>query len=199
MKQLILFFSSIVLIQSIGSGQSSWKSPDYKPEAYRKVVVLAKTSDELAKRQIEDATVKLLNDKGISAIPAYSNITAEDLATEDALIAKADILEVDALIVYTITGQDTKIKNSPSVSMGVGVPIRMGIFGGFLGGSVPIAGGAKAVSIVNANASFYNRSSKSMQWSYPLSGKLKKGTSKLAADFAKTTVNAMESDALFIK
>jgi hypothetical protein len=199
MKQLIFSFFSIVLIQSICAGQSSWKSPDYKPEAYRKVIVLAKTSDELAKRQIEDATVKLLNDKGISAIPAYSNITAEDLATEDALIAKADILEVDALIVYTITGQDTKIKNSPSVSMGVGVPIRMGIFGGFLGGSVPIAGGAKAVSIVNANASFYNRSSKSMQWSHPLSSKLKKGTNKLAADFAKTTVNAMQNDALFSK
>lgn len=199
MKHVTLVFLSIFLILSICSAQSSWKSPEYKAEKYRKLIVLAKISDDLAKRQVEDATVKLLAAKGITAIPAYSNITAEDLASEEALINKADSLQADALIVYTITGQNTDFKNSPSVNMNVGVPVRVGIFRGFLGTNVPITGGAKKVNPVNANASFYNRSSKDKQWSHPLSGKLKSGTDKLATSFAKTTVNALFRDAIFIK
>ena len=199
MKHVTLVFLSIFLILSLCSAQSSWKSPEYKAEKYRKLIVLAKISDDLTKRQVEDATVKLLAEKGISAIPAYSNITDEDLASEDALIKKADSLQADALIVYTITGQNTDSKNSPSVNMNVGVPVRVGIFRGFLGTNVPIAGGAKSVKTVKANASFYNRSSKDKQWSYQLSGRLKSGTNKLAVSFAKTTVNALFNDDIFSK
>ena len=199
MKHVTLVFLSIFLILSLCSAQSSWKSPEYKAEKYRKVIVLAKISDDLAKRQVEDATVKLLAEKGITAIPAYSNITEEDLASEDALIKKADSLQADALVVYTITGQNTDYKSTPSVNMTVGVPVRAGIFRGFLGTNVPIAGGAKTVKTVNANASFYNRSSKDKQWSYQLSGRLKSSTDKLAASFAKTTVNALLRDDIFIK
>ena len=199
MKPIFTSFCSLFLLVSIAAAQSSWKSPDYKAEVYRKVIVLAKTSDELARRQIEDATVKLLNDKGIAAIPAYANITAADIASEAALIAKADALEADALLVYSITGQEAKIKNTPAVNMSVGVPVRIGIFGGFLGGNIPIAGGAKAVNTIKANAAFYNRHSKTMQWSLGLSGKLKTGTEKLADAFAKTTVSALLKDQLFIQ
>lgn len=198
MKKVTFYFLITMLCNCMVVAQS-WKSPEYKQEKYRKVLVLAKTSDDLAKRQIEDATVKMLAEKGIVALSAYSNIKEADLANENALIKKADELEVDALIVYTVTGSNTSYKNTPSVNMIVGVPIRMGIFEGFLGGNVPIAGGTKTVNIVSCKASFYNRSSKSMLWSHPLSGKLKKGTAKLAADFAKTTVKAMFESDLFIQ
>jgi len=198
-KHFIITFCSLLLLQTIGFAQSSWKAPDYKPEVYRKVMVLAKFADELAKRQIEDMTVKLLNEKGMTAIPAYANVVEADLTTEDSFKAKADSLEVDALIVYTITGNNTAYQSTPSLHMNVGIPVRLGIFGGFLGTNVPIAGGAKSVTIVNANAAFYNKSSRSMLWSHPLSGKLKKGPDKLSAAFAKTTIDALLKDRIFIQ
>lgn len=88
-----LFLTSILILFSLTQGfaQSSWKSPDYKKENYRKVVVLAKTSNPGAKRLLEDQTVAELQANGIQAIPAYSNITERDLASENALIAKAEI------------------------------------------------------------------------------------------------------------
>jgi hypothetical protein len=199
MKKCILSLLSIFLLQTIVFAQSSWKSPEYKPEVFRKVMVLAKTSDELKRRQIEDATVKLLIEKGITTIPSYPSITEADIASEETFIIKADALEVDALLVYKITGTNSEYKNAPSVNASIGIPVRMGIFGGFLGTSVPIAGGAKTVNTINATANFYNRSSKSLQWSFALSAKLKKDNSKLANNFALSTVNAMEKDNLFVK
>ncbi|WP_310377707.1 hypothetical protein [Flavobacterium sp.] len=197
MKKHIPLLVSLFLVQFIAVAQSSWKSPEYKPEVYRKVMVLVKTTDELIKRQVEDATVALFKEKGIEAIQAYSNIVESDLTSEDALIQKADVLGVDALLVYNIVGNDTAFKNTPLINASVGIPVRVGIFGGFLGTNVPIAGGAKTVKTIKVTASFYNRSSKSMQWSIPLSGKLKGDNSKLANTFAKKTVSAMINDNLF--
>ena len=154
-KRAFMFFLCISFFPLEGLAQSSWKSPEYKAESYRKVMVLAKTTDELAKRQIEDFTVRLLMEKGITAIPAYSNITDADISTEEKLIAKADELQVDALLAYTVTGRNTQIKNSPRLDAHLGIPVRVGIFRGFLGTNVPIAGGTKSVAVVNVTASFF--------------------------------------------
>ncbi len=199
MRIVIVYICWLMMVPSISTSQSTWKSPGYKAEAYRKVMVMAKVSDDHARRRLEDATVKLLNEKGITAIPAYSNITEADLAAEDVFMQKADVLEVDAVVVYTVTGSGTEYKNTPSVNAYVGVPVRIGIFRASIGGNVPLAGGAKTVMVVNAVAGFYNRSSKDLLWSVPLSGKLKKDTGKLATDFAKTTVNALLKDNIFLQ
>ena len=199
MKNLIFVFCAVCFIQSTTSGQSSWKSPDYKPEAYRKVMVLAKFTDELAKRKVEDATVKLLNDAGISAIQAYSAITADDIATYEKFMAKADEFQIDALVVYTVKGRSEEYKNTPSVNLNVGVPVHIGIFSGFLGTNVPLKGSTKTVKTVNVNAAFYNRSSKKMQWSFPLSIKIKGNIDKLANSFSKSTFDAMVKDQLFME
>jgi hypothetical protein len=198
MKKYIFSLLGILLMQTFSIAQSSWKSTEYKPDKYRKVLILAKTTDDLAKRQIEDATVKFLAEQGIIAIVAYSNIVDADLVTEEAFLLKADALEVDALLVYKVIATNTEFKNGPALNASVGIPVRVGIFGGFLGTSVPLAGGAKTISTVKVSASFYNRASKSMQWSYPLNAKLKKSTDKIAIDFAKITTNAMLKDNLFV-
>lgn len=199
MKHTTLILSILFFVLINASAQSTWKSPEYKATTYRKVIVLAKLSDDIARRQFEDATVKALQAKGIEAIPAYSNITAADLASEEALIAKADTLEADALLVYNITGKDAVYTNTPSVGVSVGVPVKIGIFRGFIGSNLPLAGGTKATPVINATATFYNRSSKDMQWSCPLTGKQKKGNDKLAQDFANTTIKAMLKDRLFVQ
>jgi len=196
MKNTALILISFLLIQANVFAQNSWKSPEYVVENYRKVIVLSKTTDELTNRLVEDTTVKLLKEKGIDAIAAYSNITDSDLATEEAFLAKADMLGIDALVVYNYVGNNTEYKNKPSVDASLGIPVRLGIFSGFLGTNVPIAGGSKVVETINATATFYNRSSKSMQWSIPLSGTLK-NDNKLSATFAKKTVNTMIKDNLF--
>lgn len=196
-KQLVTLFL-ILLANTIGLAQSSWKSPEYIAKKYNKILVLAKISDPLIKRQLEDATVTTLKENGFDAIPSYLNITDSDSQSEETFLVKAESLGIDALLTYTITANNTEYKNTPSVNASIGVPVRLGIFGGFLGTNVPIAGGTKSVSSVKMTASFYNKDSKNMQWSFPLSGKLKKDTSKLANTCAKTTVSTIIKDRLFL-
>lgn len=194
----ILYGLILLLMYVPATSQSTWKAADFKAAAYRKIMVLAKFSDAMAQRQVEDATVKQLQAKGIIAIAAYSTITAADTANEQAFMAKMDLLEVDALVVYSVLGKEVEYSNGPSVNMSVGVPVRIGIFGGFLGTNVPLAGGTRTTDIINGRAVFYTRASKDMQWSTSLSASLNKGTEKLATQVAKKTVKAMWADKLFI-
>lgn len=198
MKQIIPTLAlAFIVLSGCGAKQSSWKSPSYKKESFQKVMVLAKTSDELARRQLEDATVQQLKNKGINAIPSYSNIKPEDLKSEEAFIEKATALEVDALVAYNFGNIKSEYKRKPSVNANVGVPVRLGIFRGYLGTNVPLAGGNRKVETVNGQAVFYTKGTTTIQWSQSLSGDLKNGTQRLASDFASKTVNKMAEDQLF--
>lgn len=194
----ILFLLSIFIL-GCGSAQqqSSWKSPTYKKETYRKVMVLAKTSDELAQRQLEDATVQQLKSRGINAIPSYSNMDATDISSEENFIAKANALQVDAVLAYSFGNVKSEYRKKPSLNANVGVPVKLGIFRAYLGTNVPLAGGNRKVETVNGQAAFYTRNGTSIQWSQSLAGNLKNGTQNLATDFASKTVNRMVADNLF--
>ncbi|MFL0682438.1 MAG: hypothetical protein ACJLTB_04255 [Algoriphagus aquaeductus] len=194
-----LFLTSLLFLFFLTQGfaQSSWKSSDYRKENYRKVVVLAKTSNPGAKRLLEDQTVAELQADGIQAIPAYSNITERDLASENALIAKADQLEADALLVYNFNPLTSEYKNGPSVNANLGIPVKVGIFRGFLGTNVPIAGGPKQVQKFSGSVSFYNRQSSDMQWNLGIGGKIGSDATKQARSVAKKAVKAAVRDGIF--
>jgi hypothetical protein len=194
MKYFMIAFCLILLTQQVTLAQTTWKSSDYKPEIYRKVMVLAKISDVTAKKQLEDFTVKFLTDKGIVAIPAYANVKKTDGVSREEFLIIADSLKVDALLVYSVNGAEKRLESTPTVSVGVGI----GGYGGYAGASVPIAGGTKQVTVVKLSVYFYNRASTDEQWAEQLSGTLDGNTDKLAYTFAKTTVKALMKDGMFV-
>jgi|APCry1669189204_1035204.scaffolds.fasta_scaffold00367_3 hypothetical protein len=194
MKQLITVFCLIVLLQPASKGQTTWKASDYKLEPYRKVMVLAKVTDPASRKQLEEYTVRLLNEKGIVAITAYGNVNKTDGVSREAFLVTADSLQVDALLIYSVNGTAKRAESTSTVSVGVGV----GGYNGYAGASVPIAGGAKVVTDVKLSVYFYNRASVDEQWALQLSGTVDGNTDKLAYTFAKTVVKAMMKDGMFI-
>lgn len=196
MKQLMITLCLIVLLQSSTMAQETWKDREYKPEVYRKVMVMAKVHEVTARRLLEDNTVNFLKEKGVVAIPAYSNPMVKDGLTREQFLVIADSMQVDALLVYSVNGAEKIIDNSgPTVSVGVGV----GMYGGYASASVPISGGAKTVTQVKLSVYFYNRASLDEQWAMQLSGMLDDGIDKLAYSFARTTVKALNKDGMFLK
>jgi hypothetical protein len=194
MKNLLTAFCLLLLLHPATMAQTSWKAAGYVAESYRKVMVLARVTDVAAKKQLEDFTVKLLNDKGVTAIPAYANIRQTGEMSREAFLVVADSLQVDALLVYSVNGAEKVVERTPTVSVGVGV----GMYGGYAGTSVPIAGGAKVVTQVKLSVYFYNRASTDEQWALQLSGTLDGSTDKLAWSFAKTVTKTMMKDGMFV-
>ena len=157
-------------------------------------MVYAKVIDEMARKQLEDFTVRQLTDKGIPSVAAYSTLTRTHFPTREDFLAYTDSIQVDGLLVYEVEDAEQVAVNQPTVSVGVGV----GMYGGYVGASAPIAGGAKVVTVVSMKGKFYARSAEGSQWIINLSGRLDGPTDKLAHSFSKTTVRAMMKDNLFL-
>ncbi len=195
MKHLIIVLCLVGLLQPALHSQTSWKSPGYKPDSIRKVMVLAKVTNAKTRQQLEDYTVQFLTAKGINAIPAYQYLTRTNFDSRESFLAYTDSIQVDALLVYSVEEAEKVVENKPSVSVGVGVG---GMYGGYMGASVPVSGGATVVVMLKMNGKFYTRSAAGAQWYISLSGKLENSTDKLSYSFAKTTAKTMLKDGLFL-
>jgi len=198
MKRILFFFIILFLRFSFAKAQSTWIDPNYRPEHYRKILVIAKFKDPISERETEDATVARLRDKGIFAIPQYAFIPNADTLSDDSFNRITDSLQVDGLLVYALEGPGKEYRERSSVNLGVGIPFRLGIFGGVLGTNIPLAGGTRVISLVNGNASFYTRTSKNMQWSNSFSAR-NEGWDELSDKIARVTVRAMFRDRLLVR
>ena len=170
---------------------NSWVSPEYSKPEYRKVAVLAKISDKENKQMVEDNAVLALREKGINAITSYLNFKETDMASNETLLARADQLQVDAVVVFSVLREDTKVQNTPTLSAGVAIPVRIGFFTAYLGGNVPLAGGPKLVDVLQLKSEFYNRNSDVSHWNTTYEFKLKNNYEAIAKGWTSRTVAAI--------
>lgn len=191
MKKLSFVFFFLVALTSTTTAQkvlNSWVSPEYTKPNYRKVAVLAKISDKEIQQLVEDNAVLALREKGITAITSYLNFKEADLASTEALIAKADQLQVDAVVVFSVLREDSKIQNTPTLSAGVAIPVRIGFFTAYLGGNVPLAGGPKIVDVLQLKSEFYNRNSDNPHWTSTYEFKLKNNYEAIAKGWTTRSI-----------
>lgn len=194
MKKQLFIFSFLFALALTSNAQkvlNSWVSPEYSKPDYRKVAVLAKISDKEIQQMVEDNAVLALREKGINAITSYLNFKEADLVSTDAMIARADQLQVDAVVVFSVQREDTKVQNSPTLSAGVVIPIRIGFLHTYLGGNVPLAGGSKLVDVLQLKSEFYNRNSETPHWNTIYEFKLKNNYDAIAKGWTTRTVAAL--------
>ena len=199
MKKLSFVFFFLVAFTSTSTAQkvlNSWVSPEYTKPNYRKVAVLAKISDKEIQQMVEDNAVLALREKGITAITSYLNFKEADLASTEALIAKADQLQVDAVVVFSVLREDSKIQNSPTLSAGLAIPVRIGFIHTYIGGSVPLAGGPKFVDVLQLKSEFYNRNSETPHWTTTYEFKLKNNYEAIAKGWTTRTVASLFRNAI---
>ena len=194
MKQYLLVLGLfLTTIRSAFSQKvlNSWVSPEYSKPEYRKVAVLAKISDKEVQQMVEDNAVLALRDKGINAITSYLNFKETDLASNEAILARADQLQVDAVVVFSVLREDTKVQNTPTLSAGVAIPVRIGFFTAYLGGNVPLAGGSKLVDVLQLKSEFYNRNSETPHWNTVYEFKLKNNYEAIAKGWTTRSVASL--------
>jgi hypothetical protein len=178
---------------------STWVSPDLQPAAYQKVIVLAKTTDDVAMRVLEDAVVNGLKKQGVEAVQAYLVLQPADLESDQTIEAKAIELGADAGVVFTVTGEGTEVKSGSNAYASVGVPVRAGPFSLFVGTSVPLGGGPSAVKTFGIKAQFFAKDIKGPRWIATYTTDLKNGSERAAQDIAALALKQLKKAGVFAK
>ncbi|MCE1198262.1 MAG: hypothetical protein LWW85_04780 [Marinilabiliales bacterium] len=191
MRHLFLLFGALLMLVTGVLGQSAWKSPDYQPMTYEKLLVIAKIQDDLLKRQLEDQTVRELGENGIRAIPSYANLKDSDEVSDEAWTTFIQRSGIDATLIFTVTAQDSQVMNGPSTGVHVGVPVHLGRWSVVLGGNIPITGSVHTVNRITLNANFFPKATANSVWIYQTTGKEKDNKEAMARAFARKTVKEM--------
>jgi len=177
----------------------TWSADGLQPRQFEKVLVLARISEDAARRILEDTIVKGLTDKGVTAVQAYKVLAPADLASAEAIRSKAQELGVDAGIVISVTGEDTKVESGPSVRAHVGVPARVGPFSMFLGTSVPLGGGPSVVKKTTLTAKLYDSPEGDPVWIGNYMSDLKAGPEKEARQLGGLVSKQLIEAGFFMK
>ncbi|MGH9868565.1 MAG: hypothetical protein ACREAA_10435 [Candidatus Polarisedimenticolia bacterium] len=172
---------------------STWSAPEHTLRPYTKVIALAKVEEDQNRRMVEDELVEAFGKHKVTAVPAYAHMKPEELATPEAAKAKAEQLGVDAALVVTVTERGTKVKPPSSVSVGVGVPVHVGMFSVFVGGSKPIGGGApQSIPVFAMKAEFFEKGGPQPIWSATYSVELASGVDDAAEDLARLVTKQLK-------
>ena len=192
MTGVLLTTTATVAVAGVKTTSTS-TAPDLQPGSYKKYLVLARIKDESVKRILEDTVVAKLKAAKTDAVAAYTVLVPEDLASSEAIHAKAEQLGVDAGLVFTVIADETQQKANPTVSAGVGVPVRVGPFSVFLGTSVPIGGGGTStVRTVQLKSELVAREGTNPRWTATYTTDLKGGAEGTAEDLAKQAIKQLK-------
>ena len=193
-KAFRMLFATLMLIMFYGCGSSgpvSWKSPDYQPIRYEKVLVYVNTNDGSGRRMLEEAMVDELKRSGIPAAVTYNDIVGEYMQSAEKIGAKAIDMGGDGLLVFSGVRMGSEYRRGPSVNASVGVPVRIGFANVWLGGNIPLAGGGKTIPIEHIDASFYNKSGTGPFWTMKVSEKV---TANVNASIAAKVASQLKRD-----
>jgi hypothetical protein len=172
---------------------SSWASPTLETAALTKVLVIARITEDATRRLLEDALARELGKRKVPALASYVALSAEEMRDAAAIRRVAEAQGVDAALLFTVTRSGQSVQQSPSVSAGVAIPIRIGSFGFSLGVSQPLGVGATTVRTAEVKGELYHAGAEGPQWIGTYAVTHDDGAAQRAAEaLAKTSVKALD-------
>ncbi len=114
-RQLVLgFVAALAAACASTSIVDSWYDPSYGGGAFKRIVVLGVTKQEVARRTFEDIFAAKLRATGIDAIPAYTVLAQGKLPEEVALDALARDARADGLLMVHLVRIDRQTRVTTS-------------------------------------------------------------------------------------
>lgn len=125
------------------------------PAPARKVLVVARVSQEDRRRALEGQTASELKERGVETLLGSDVLADADFVSEEAIRKKVESLGVDGVIGFAVLGvQDTVKQTSASLSIGFG-GYGGGGMGMFVGGTVPLGGSTTIVHNVQVRGRYF--------------------------------------------
>jgi len=104
----------------------SWRSPDYKGQSLRKLLVVGVSDEPDLRRTFEEGFVKELKAAGADAVPSYALLPETGQADEARLTQAVKGAGADGALITRLIRVDVQTEVSP-----VFLPVGIGFYGGY--------------------------------------------------------------------
>jgi hypothetical protein len=115
-------FAALALLAGCATSRliSQQSNPDYVGKAFKSVMVVAVTSDELIRRTFEDRMIALLGKRGLKGIPAYAAVGSRGQVEEADLRQAIARSGAEGVLVTRVTRVDRSSGTVPGATVMVG-------------------------------------------------------------------------------
>lgn len=183
--------------QKVTTPGLGYKAGDYKKQSYKKLLVLSRVKDDVVKQKMENSLADLFNRSGQKAVAAHKVISAEDMTSQEAFLAKLETLGVDALVAYTFYGT-TNAQGKDVVSVIGSAPVTsIGIFNVFLSPSYSFDINTQLNSTTRIRTELYNKTEKDIRWYRVVEVEMNNGIDIGCDQLAGRALLSMKQDGVF--
>ncbi len=113
-SRLALILAALFLAScSATSVESTWEVPGYHDGGFQKLAVVALLRDESESAAFETAAVGKLAGEGVEAFPAFSVLARTDHRTLEALEARLDATDANAILIFKVIALDANWSYAP--------------------------------------------------------------------------------------
>lgn len=208
MKKFYLVFvvSALVLSGCMGTKFSAtWKDPEYKGQAYKKLLVVAMSDNVSARGTVEDETTHFLQVKKINAVSGSDILPAERKAIpKDKEVLKEKLLKGGYEAVLTVGLIDVKEETHYVQGSGYYNPMSYGYYGSFYGyyphmyGAVYQPGYYSSSTVVYLETNLWDVKTGKLMWSGQSKSSDVSSIDKMANSYARAVVDELTGKGLLL-
>ena len=171
---------------------NSWKSPDYKGPALKKLLVVGVSNQPVVRRTFEDGFVEQIKAAGVDAVASYTLIPEDGQATEARLTQAVKEAGADGTLITRLVRVDVATHYSPAFYP----PMGMGYYGGYAGAwggyyDPPVMSQTDTVVV---ETSLFGVNESKLLWSGTTQTFAPSGIKENMPGFAKVIIGALKKD-----
>lgn len=206
-KSLSLIVVAVLLLSGcMGTKFSAtWKDPDFKGQAYKKLMVVAMSDNASARGTVEDETTHFMKVKGINAVSGSDILPADRTAIpKDKEVLKKKLIDGGYDAVLTVGLIDVKEETHYVQGTGYYNPMSYGYYGSFYGyyphmyGSVYQPGYYSSSTVVYLETNLWDVNTGKLMWSGQSKSSDVSSIDKMANSYARSVVSELTGKGLLL-
>jgi len=136
----------------------TWRSPDYKGPALKRLLVVGVSKQPAVRRAFEDEFVKQLKASGVDAVAGYTLITEPDSIDESQLTQAVKQAGADGMLITRLVRADVDTQFTPAFQPTAGTSLAGGYSAAWTGYHEPSASSKPETVILETNLYRINES-----------------------------------------
>ena len=196
-----LFLTAVVL--AIGTAltacssfdlTNSWRSPDFKGPAMRKVLVLGLSPSDATRRIFEDGFTQALTAAGVTAASSYGPLPEHGKISDDRLKAAVAQAKADSVLITRLLRVEQKADVVQPVAPPIGGYYRTGFYGWYGSAWAGVPANVVAYNVLTLETTLWDMRNETVIWSGTTEAIQPSDIAKATNDMAKVLIEKMKKD-----
>lgn len=173
---------------------NSWRSPDFKGPAMRKVLVIGLSPSDSTRRIFEDGFAQALKGAGVAAISSYGALPEHGKISDDRLKAAVAQAKADSVLITRLMRVEQKADVVQPIAPPMGGYYRTGFYGWYGSAWSGVPTNVVSYNVLTLETTLWDMRNETVIWSGTTEAIQPSDIAKATNEMAKVLIEKMKKD-----